>query len=215
MNFYPLSPYGVAKLYAHWITINYKEAYNIFACNGILFNHESPRRGETFVTRKITRGLTRIHYGLEDSLYMGNLNSKRDWGHAKDYVYMQWLMLQQEVPEDFVISTGKMITVREFIEKCALELGWDIKGNKGIKINKSKNLINEIEYFFAEDQGRYLIEINKENLKEVTKILDKNSVHHEELGIITQNDMIINEKTKVTIDELKSYYTNWLTRYMS
>tara|TARA_A100001011_G_scaffold385778_1_gene460383 strand:+ start:216 stop:1331 length:1116 start_codon:yes stop_codon:yes gene_type:complete len=130
--FYPRSPYAVAKLYAYWILINYREAYGIYACNGILFNHESPRRGETFVTRKITRGLTRIHYGLENTIYMGNLNSKRDWGHAKDYVYMQWLMLQQKVPEDFVISTGKMITVREFIELCAKELGWSDKGVKGI-----------------------------------------------------------------------------------
>ncbi len=130
--FYPRSPYGVAKLYAYWIVINYREAYDMYACNGILFNHESPRRGETFVTRKITRGLTRIHYGLENCIYMGNINAKRDWGHAKDYVYMQWLMLQQEFPEDFVISTGKMITVREFIELCALELGWNDKGVKGI-----------------------------------------------------------------------------------
>ena len=130
--FYPRSPYAVAKLYAYWIVINYREAYDVFACNGILFNHESPRRGETFVTRKITRGLTRIHYGLEKSLYMGNLNSKRDWGHAKDYVYMQWLMLQQDVPEDFVISTGRMYTVRQFIELCALKLGWNKGGEKGI-----------------------------------------------------------------------------------
>ena len=106
--FYPRSPYAVAKLYAYWITINYREAYKIFACNGILFNHESPRRGETFVTRKITRGLTRIHNKIEDCLYLGNLDSKRDWGHAKDYVEMQWLMLQQEIPEDFVIATGRM-----------------------------------------------------------------------------------------------------------
>ncbi len=130
--FYPRSPYAVAKLYAYWIVVNYREAYNIFACNGILFNHESPRRGETFVTRKITRGLTRIHYGLENTLFMGNLNSKRDWGHAKDYVYMQWLMLQQDKPEDFVISTGKMYSVREFLELCALELGWDNKTGTGI-----------------------------------------------------------------------------------
>ena len=131
--FYPRSPYAVAKLYAYWIVVNYREAYNIFACNGILFNHESPRRGETFVTRKITRGLTRIHYGLEQTIYMGNLNSKRDWGHAKDYVYMQWLMLQQESAEDFVISTGKMITVRKFIELCSEKLGWHYKkGDKGI-----------------------------------------------------------------------------------
>mgnify|MGYP001317932979 CR=1 FL=1 len=130
--FYPRSPYAVAKLYAYWIVINYREAYDIYACNGILFNHESPRRGETFVTRKITRGLSRIHYGLENEIYLGNLNSKRDWGHAKDYVYMQWLMLQQKIPEDFVISTGKMYTVREFVELCALELGWNKKGGAGI-----------------------------------------------------------------------------------
>ena len=127
--FYPRSPYAVAKLYAYWIIINYREAYNIFACNGILFNHESPRRGETFVTRKITRGLSRINQGLDKCLYLGNINSKRDWGHAKDYVYMQWLMLQQKEPEDFVIATGRMVTVREFIELCAKELGWD-KNNK-------------------------------------------------------------------------------------
>ena len=130
--FYPRSPYAVAKLYAYWIVINYREAYDIFACNGILFNHESPRRGETFVTRKITRGLSRINQGLDKCLYLGNINSKRDWGHAKDYVYMQWLMLQQKDPEDFVIATGRMVTVREFIELCAQELGWD-KNNKESK----------------------------------------------------------------------------------
>ena len=132
-QFYPRSPYGVAKLYAYWITLNYREAYNIFACNGILFNHESPRRGETFVTRKITRGLSRINYGLEKCIYMGNINAKRDWGHAKDYVYMQWLMLQQEEPQDYVIATGQMTSVREFIELSAIELGWNkVKGGKGI-----------------------------------------------------------------------------------
>ncbi len=130
--FYPRSPYAVAKLYAYWIVVNYREAYDIFACNGILFNHESPRRGETFVTRKITRGLARINEGLDNCLYMGNINSKRDWGHAKDYVYMQWLMLQQDIPEDFVIATGKMITVRRFIELCAKKLGWDRNSSDGI-----------------------------------------------------------------------------------
>ena len=123
--FYPRSPYGVAKLYAYWITINYREAYNMFACNGILFNHESPRRGETFVTRKITRGLARINEGLDSILYMGNIDAKRDWGHAKDYVKMQWLMLQQEEPKDFVIATGRMETVRKFIEISARCLGWN------------------------------------------------------------------------------------------
>jgi GDPmannose 4,6-dehydratase len=122
--FYPRSPYGVAKLYAYWITINYRESYGMYACNGILFNHESPRRGETFVTRKITRGLARIDAGLDQCLYMGNLDSLRDWGHARDYVEMQWLMLQQEKPEDFVIATGRQESVRHFIELTAIQLGW-------------------------------------------------------------------------------------------
>jgi GDPmannose 4,6-dehydratase len=122
--FYPRSPYGVAKLYAYWITVNYRESYGMYACNGILFNHESPRRGETFVTRKITRGLARIDAGLEQCLFMGNLDSLRDWGHARDYVEMQWRMLQQEAPEDFVIATGRQESVRRFIELAAEQLGW-------------------------------------------------------------------------------------------
>jgi len=122
--FYPRSPYAVAKMYAYWITVNYRESYGMYACNGILFNHESPRRGETFVTRKITRGLSRINSGLDQCLYMGNLDSLRDWGHARDYVEMQWLMLQQEQPEDFVIATGRQESVRRFIELTAQELGW-------------------------------------------------------------------------------------------
>jgi GDPmannose 4,6-dehydratase len=121
--FYPRSPYGVAKLYAYWITVNYREAYGIYACNGILFNHESPLRGETFVTRKITRGLARIKLNTQDCLYLGNLDSKRDWGHAKDYVVMQWMMLQQDKPEDFVIATGVQKSVREFVVAAANELG--------------------------------------------------------------------------------------------
>jgi GDPmannose 4,6-dehydratase len=121
--FYPRSPYAVAKLYSYWITVNYREAYGMYACNGILFNHESPRRGETFVTRKITRGLANISQGLESCLYMGNIDSLRDWGHAKDYVKMQWMMLQQDEPQDFVIATGLQYTVREFISWSAAELG--------------------------------------------------------------------------------------------
>ena len=121
--FHPRSPYGVAKLYAYWITVNYREAYGMYACNGILFNHESPRRGETFVSRKITRGLANISQGLEECLYMGNLDARRDWGHARDYVEMQWLMLQQEEPEDFVIATGQQASVRDFIVRSAGELG--------------------------------------------------------------------------------------------
>ncbi len=121
--FYPRSPYAVAKLYAYWITVNYREAYGMYACNGILFNHESPLRGETFVTRKITRAMARIKLGLQDCLYLGNLSALRDWGHAKDYVEMQWLMLQQDAPEDFVIATGKQYSVREFVMMAASELG--------------------------------------------------------------------------------------------
>jgi GDPmannose 4,6-dehydratase len=121
--FYPRSPYAVAKLYAYWITVNYREAYGMYACNGILFNHESPVRGETFVTRKITRALARIKLGLQDTLYLGNLNAKRDWGHAKDYVEMQWLMLQQDKAEDFVIATGEQFSVRQFVEAAAKEIG--------------------------------------------------------------------------------------------
>ncbi|MGH8196520.1 MAG: GDP-mannose 4,6-dehydratase [Woeseiaceae bacterium] len=120
--FYPRSPYAVAKLYSYWITVNYREAYGIYACNGILFNHESPYRGETFVTRKITRGLSRIKLGLQDCLYLGNLNAKRDWGHARDYIEMQWLMLQQDEPDDFVIATGRQCSVREFVEAAGSAL---------------------------------------------------------------------------------------------
>ncbi len=130
--FYPRSPYGVAKLYAYWIVVNYREAYGMYACNGILFNHESPRRGETFVTKKITRALTKIHLGLEDCLFLGNLNALRDWGHAKDYVEMQWLMLQQKKPEDYVIATGKQISVRQFVEIVASKLGWGDGKSKSI-----------------------------------------------------------------------------------
>ena len=125
--FYPRSPYAVSKLYAYWITVNYREAYNMYACNGILFNHESPVRGETFVTRKITRGLSRIKLGLIDCLYLGNLDAKRDWGHARDYIELQWLMLQQERPDDFVIATGIQHSVRDFVEAAALELGMKIR----------------------------------------------------------------------------------------
>jgi GDPmannose 4,6-dehydratase len=125
--FYPRSPYGVSKLFAYWITINYREAYGLYACNGILFNHESPLRGENFVTRKITRALTRIKLGLQKILYVGNLDARRDWGHARDYVEMQWLMLQQEAPRDYVIATGEQHTIREFIDRCAQELDMRIR----------------------------------------------------------------------------------------
>lgn len=140
--FYPRSPYAVAKLYAYWITVNYREAYGLYACNGILFNHESPVRGETFVTRKITRALARINLGVQETLYLGNIDAKRDWGHAKDYVEMQWLMLQQDKPEDFVIATGVQFSVRDFVNVAAKELGikirWEGEGlnEKGYWVNR-------------------------------------------------------------------------------
>ena len=144
--FYPRSPYGVAKLYAYWITVNYRESYGLFACNGILFNHESPRRGETFVTRKITRGLSQIDQGLSKYLYLGNLDAMRDWGHAKEYVEIQWRILQQKKPEDFVIATGRQESVRTFIELAAKELGWGgiIWEGKGIKEEGRRKDNNEI-----------------------------------------------------------------------
>ncbi|HBF34341.1 TPA: GDP-mannose 4,6-dehydratase, partial [Candidatus Sumerlaeota bacterium] len=132
--FYPRSPYAAAKIYAYWITVNYREAYDMFACNGILFNHESPLRGETFVTRKITRAVARIKMGLQEKLYLGNLDSLRDWGHARDYVEAQWLILQQEKPEDFVIATGKQYSVRYFVERACAELGIQIEWKgKGVE----------------------------------------------------------------------------------
>jgi GDPmannose 4,6-dehydratase len=134
--FYPRSPYGVAKLYAYWITVNYREAYGVYGCNGILFNHESPVRGETFVTRKITRGLTRIAMGLQSTLFLGNLDARRDWGHARDFVEAQWLILQQPQPDDYVIATGQQYSVREFVERAAAELGlgvaWEGSGDREI-----------------------------------------------------------------------------------
>jgi GDPmannose 4,6-dehydratase len=151
--FYPRSPYAVAKLYAYWITVNYREAYGIYACNGILFNHESPVRGETFVTRKITRAIARIKLGLQSCLYLGNLDAKRDWGHAKDYVEMQWLMLQQETAEDFVIATGVQYSVREFVEAAAEEVGiaitWSGEGvhEKGFDANGNCVISVDPRYF--------------------------------------------------------------------
>ena len=155
--FYPRSPYAVAKLYSYWITINYREAYGIYACNGILFNHESPRRGETFVTRKITRGLARINFGLESCLYLGNINSKRDWGHAQDYVEMQWKMMQLHKPEDFVIATGRMETVRRFCELTANALGWNNNGEKNGIFWENKG-INEVGR--RSDTGEIVIRID-------------------------------------------------------
>ena len=152
--FYPKSPYGVAKLYSYWITVNYRESYDIFACNGILFNHESPRRGETFVTRKITRAAAAIHLGMQDKLYLGNLDAKRDWGHAKDYVEGMWRILQQDKPQDYVLSMNETHTVREFVELAFAELGYDIEwqgtgvDEKGIDKNTGKVLVEVDPKYF-------------------------------------------------------------------
>lgn len=161
--FYPRSPYAAAKLYAYWITVNYREAYGIYACNGILFNHESPIRGETFVTRKITRGLSRIKLGLEECLYMGNLDSKRDWGHAKDYVEMQWMMLQQDKPDDFVIATGQQHTVRDFINIAASKIGFNIEwrgegiNEVGYDVNTQKALVKIDKRYFRPTEVETLL----------------------------------------------------------
>ena len=170
--FYPRSPYAVAKLYAYWITVNYREAYNMYACNGILFNHESPRRGETFVSRKITIGLSRIFHGLQDCLYLGNLDAKRDWGHAKDYVEMQWLMLQQDKPKDYVIATGQQISVRDFVEMASVHL------NEKLEWKGSGE--NEIGYWGDKE----VIKIDKRYFRptEVDTLLGDASLAKKELG---------------------------------
>ena len=200
--FYPRSPYGVAKLYAYWITVNYREAYGIYACNGILFNHESPKRGETFVTRKITRGLTRIDAGLEKCIYMGNLNAKRDWGHAKDYVKMQWLMLQQDEPDDFVIATGRMETVRKFIEICAIKLGWSKDTNEKGIIWEGKG-VDEIGR--RSDNNEIVVRIDKRYFRptEVDELVGDSTKGFQKLGWIPEisleemiEEMILSDKSK-------------------
>jgi GDPmannose 4,6-dehydratase len=159
--FYPRSPYGVAKLYAYWITINYREAYNMYACNGILFNHESPVRGETFVTRKITMALVKIKLNLQKKLYIGNLNAKRDWGHAKDFVEAQWLMLQQKKPEDFVIATGKQHSVRDFINEAAknldMKIEWRGRGEEEIGFFNGKDIIIVDKKYFRPTEVETLL----------------------------------------------------------
>lgn len=171
--FYPRSPYAVAKMYAYWISVNYREAYGMYACNGILFNHESPRRGETFVTRKITRALARIKLGLQDCLYLGNMNALRDWGHAKDYVEMQWLMLQQEQPEDFVIATGRQYSVRDFVNIAAAELG--------IHVTWKGEGVNEKGY---DESGKCIVAVDPRYFRptEVETLLGDPTKAHQKLG---------------------------------
>ena len=192
--FYPRSPYGVAKLYAYWITVNYRESYGLYACNGILFNHESPRRGETFVTRKITRGLTNIALGNEKCLYMGNLDSLRDWGHARDYVRMQWMMLQQDKPKDYVIATGVQYSVREFINKAAAELGISLRF-EGSGVNEQA-IVEAVqgEMAPAVKPGDVIVTIDPVYFRpaEVETLLGDPSMAKEDLGWVPQ----------ITLDEM-------------
>ena len=202
--FYPRSPYAVAKLYAYWITINYREAYDMYACNGILFNHESPTRGETFVTRKITRGLARISLGLQDALYMGNLNSLRDWGHARDYVEMQWLMLQQDEPKDYVIATGKQFTVRQAIEASAavlgIELRWEGQGEQEAGIVDTTTIDNV-------RVGQTVIKVDPRYFRptEVDTLLGDPTLAHKELGWTpkTSFEELIREMTLADLELAK------------
>ena len=192
--FYPRSPYGVAKLYAHWITINYRESYGIYACNGILFNHESPRRGETFVTRKITRGLSQIDQGLTEYLYMGNIDAIRDWGHAKDYVEIQWAILQQAKPDDYVVATGRQESVRKFIDLAAKQLGWGGISWEGSGIN---------ELGRRKDNQKVVIKIDKKYFRpcEVNTLVGDSTKANKKLGWYPKTtleelvaDMIQNDK---------------------
>jgi len=202
--FYPRSPYAVAKLYAYWIVVNYREAYGIYACNGILFNHESPRRGETFVTRKITRALARIKLGLQECLYLGNMNSLRDWGHAKDYVEMQWLILQQDQPEDFVIATGVQYSVRYFVERAAKALDIEIDW-KGSGINESG---------FDRKTGKCIVKIDPRYFRpaEVESLLGDSTKAKNKLGWTPKisfeemvNEMINSDfaNSKISIENVK------------
>jgi GDPmannose 4,6-dehydratase len=187
--FYPRSPYAVAKLYAYWITVNYREAYGMFACNGILFNHESPRRGETFVTRKITRGLANIAQGLDSCLYMGNLDSLRDWGHAKDYVRMQWMMLQQDHPEDFVIATGVQYSVRQFIEWSAAELGIELEfQGTGVDEKAVVSKVNDVDKVPHIKVGDIIVKIDPRYFRpaEVETLLGDPTKAKEKLGWVPE-----------------------------
>ena len=188
--FYPRSPYGVAKIYGFWITKNYREAYNIFACNGILFNHESPRRGETFVTRKITRATSRIALGLQDKIYLGNLDAKRDWGHAKDYVRMMWLILQAEEPEDWVIATGKTTTVREFVKMSFDEVGIELEF-KGFGVNEVATIKKCSNPEIQLEIGKEVLSIDPEYFRptEVDLLIGDPSKAKEKLGWIPEHDL--------------------------
>ncbi len=199
--FYPRSPYAVAKLYAYWITVNYREAYNIFACNGILFNHESPLRGETFVTRKITRGVSKIAMGLQDKLYLGNLDAQRDWGHAKDYVEAMYLILQQDVAEDFVIATGVTTTVREFVRLAFAEVGIAVEF-KGIGVNEKGYVTkcNNPDYLLKEGQEVVLIDEKYFRPTEVELLIGDPTKSNKKLGWYPKYDLKALVKEMVAAD---------------
>jgi len=188
--FYPRSPYGVAKIYGFWITKNYREAYNIFACNGILFNHESPRRGETFVTRKITRATARIALGLKEKIYLGNLEAKRDWGHAKDYVRMMWMILQAEQPEDWVIATGKTTTVRDFVRLAFKEVGIELEF-KGVGINEKAIVAKCNNPEFQIELGKEVLSVDPDYFRptEVDLLIGDPTKAKEKLGWIPEHDL--------------------------
>jgi len=189
-SFYPRSPYGVAKIYGFWITKNYREAYNMFACNGILFNHESPRRGETFVTRKITRATARIALGLQEKIYLGNLDAKRDWGHAKDYVRMMWMILQAEQPEDWVIATGKTATVREFVRMSFAEVGIELEFT-GKGVNETATVISCNNPLFQIELGKEILSIDPAYFRptEVDLLIGDPTKAKEKLGWIPEHDL--------------------------
>ena len=205
--FYPRSPYAVAKLYAYWITVNYRESYGMYACNGILFNHESKRRGETFVTRKITREMSRIATGLKDCLYLGNLNALRDWGHAKDYVQMQWLMLQQDEPRDFVIATGQQISVREFVNKTAERLKIEIEWSG--KDETETGTVRSVEGKSAEhvNVGDVIVRVDPRYFRpaEVETLLGDPTLAKEKLGWVptTTLDEMVDEMVGHDLDQAK------------
>ena len=188
--FYPRSPYGVAKIYGFWITKNYREAYNMFACNGILFNHESPRRGETFVTRKITRATARIALGLQEKIYLGNLDAKRDWGHAKDYVLMMWMILQAEQPEDWVIATGKTTTVREFVRMSFAEVGIELEF-KGVGVNEKATVSNCNNPKFQIEIGKEVLSVDPAYFRptEVDLLIGDPTKAKEKLGWVPEHDL--------------------------
>ena len=217
--FYPRSPYGVAKIYGFWITKNYREAYNMFACNGILFNHESPRRGETFVTRKITRATAKIALGLQEKFYLGNLDAKRDWGHAKDYVRMMWMILQAEEPEDWVIATGKTATVREFVRLSFKEVGIEL-AFKGSGVNEKAFVVSCNNKQFQLELGKEVLSIDPSYFRptEVDSLIGDPTKAKEKLGWVAEHDLVSLVKDMMQSDvklmqkqkylEKGGYYTN-------